>query len=109
MPSQSNSIEALNEGGIARLTDDTYWWIAPGHLKKAAAWAKGAAIRIEQNAHYYWKFRLHHIESGEHAYAVRSQREIRRAREAYTDRRCSPRGQDARPIAGVVKSRFGLR
>ena len=85
MPSQSNSIEALNEGGIARLTDDTYWWIAPGHLKKAAAWAKGAAIRIEQNAHYYWKFRLQHVESGELVYAVRSQREIRRAREAYTD------------------------
>jgi hypothetical protein len=83
MPLQSSSIEALNEGGIARLGDDTHWWIAPGHLTKATAWAKGTAIKIEQDAHYYWKFRLQNIESGERVYAVRSQRKIRRARDAY--------------------------
>jgi len=85
MLSQFSSIEALNEGGIACLSDNTHWWIAPGHLKKAAAWAKGATIKIEQNAHNYWKFRLQHVESGELVYAVRSQRQTRRARDAYVD------------------------
>jgi hypothetical protein len=83
MWSQPSSIVALNEGGIAQLSDNTHWWAAPGHLKKAPGWANGVAVTIEQNAHFFWKFRLKNLESGERVYAVRSKKELRRVREAY--------------------------
>jgi hypothetical protein len=94
MRSEASSIVALNEGGIARLSDNTHWWVAPGHLKKAAAWASDVAVVIEQNIHFYWKFRLRNLESGEYVYAVRSQRALRRSRDAYGD---SPSGSPGVP------------
>jgi hypothetical protein len=88
MSSQINSIEAINEGGIVRLSDLTHWRVAPGHLKAAAAWAKGAAVEIEQNVHLYWKFKLQNVESGERIYAVPSRTPIRRTRDAYINWPC---------------------
>jgi hypothetical protein len=45
----------------------------------------GAAVKIERNVHFFWKFRLQNVASGELVYAVRSKRELRRTREAFAD------------------------
>ena len=65
-----NRLAAINNRGVAMLSDNTAWRIAPGLVAIAKTWALGTKVAVEDHVHFYWKFRLVNLDNGEGVQAV---------------------------------------
>ena len=64
MASQKPILIAINSGGIAKLSDDTFWRIAPLQLSKAKGWTMGIEGVIQPRGNPLWTHKLTDIETG---------------------------------------------
>ena len=73
MASQKPILIAINSGGIAKLSDDTFWRIAPLQLAKAKGWTMGIEVMIQPTGNPRWTHKLRDVETGAALSVVPSQ------------------------------------
>ena len=73
MASQKPILIAINSGGIAKLSDDTFWRIAPLQLSKAKGWTMGIEVMIQPTGNPRWTHKLRDVETGAALSVVPSQ------------------------------------
>jgi hypothetical protein len=56
---------AINQDGVVKLADGTFWWIAPGQLSIAQTWKRGADILVASSNIASWPSSLTNVQTGE--------------------------------------------
>ena len=72
-PSKALTLQSINRGGIATLSDGGQWRIAPDHLSRATGWEAGDRLNLQANepGKVYPK-KLVNIETSEEVSVVQS-------------------------------------
>ena len=56
---------SINRGGIAALSDGSFWRIAPNHLKLVGVWYSEMAVKVAENEqNMLYSHRLTDLQSG---------------------------------------------
>ena len=72
METKTITLSLINAGGVAKLSDGSFWRIAPGQLVQASTWTPGTEVTVERSGGPIWPHTLTNVESRVQVSAARS-------------------------------------
>jgi hypothetical protein len=72
METKTITLTLINAGGVAKLSNGSFWRIAPGQLVLASTWIPGTEVAVEPSGGPIWQHTLTNLESRVQVSAARS-------------------------------------
>jgi len=72
METETMKLSLINASGVAKLSDGSFWRIAPGQLLQASTWVPGTEVTVEPSGGPIWPHTLTNVESRVQVSAARS-------------------------------------